>query len=169
MNRINLLIIHPVCVCAALLALLAACSSTEPSPMGPLTKDMLEAAERQWEAHGSDSYNLTLQVEAARMETVVYDVVVRAGEIAGIKRNGQDILPEHTEDYSVPGLFRLLRLELRLMEMGANGTPDALAEVFARFDSQTGRLDRYRRTTSRSKHLRIQVLKYEPGATASKD
>ncbi|MBI2150866.1 MAG: hypothetical protein HYU27_09740 [Acidobacteria bacterium] len=137
--------------------------------MEPLTKDLLAAAERQWEAHGSDSYNLTLQVEAARMEKVVYDMVVRSGKIAAMKRNGQDIPPEHAEDYSISGLFHLLRQELRLMEKGADGTPDALAEVFARFDPQTGRLDRYRRTTIKNRFLRLQVLKYEVGATASND
>jgi hypothetical protein len=42
------------------------------------------------------------------MGEVVYDVVVHARRVTRINRDGQDILPEHTEDYSVAGLFRLL-------------------------------------------------------------
>jgi hypothetical protein len=161
MNRINLSNIHVVCVAAAFLTLLAACSSSNQTVMEPLTKGGLEAAERLWEARGSNSYDLVVRLEAARMETTVYDVVVRGGEIVSIKRNGQAVPLEYAEDYSVLGLFGQLRQELRLMER-SNGTPDALAELFARFDPDTGRLDRYRRTTSRRKHLRIEVLKYEP-------
>jgi hypothetical protein len=151
-----------LCV-AGLIALAAACSSKE-SRMEPLTLSALEAAEHRWETHGADSYRLVVRVEAARMQPVVYDVVARGGRVAGIKRDGQAIQLEHTEDYSVSGLFRLLRSELLLMERTPEGTPVALAQVFARFDPETGRLDNYRRTTSRRKHLRIQVVQYEPEA-----
>jgi hypothetical protein len=90
MNRTNLSSIHGLWI-AAVLALSASCSEN-PSPiMEPLTLGALEAAERQWEAHGSDSYHLVVRVEASRMSPTVLDVVVRDGKTAGIKRDGEPV------------------------------------------------------------------------------
>ena len=146
----------------SLFVLLSACSANQPR-MEPLTNSELETAERQWAANGSSSYHLVVRVNAARMSAVVYDVVARNGKIAAIKRDGQTIQPEGAEDYSISGLFRLLQQELRLMDRSPSGTPVALAEMFARFDPETGRLERYRRSTGQSSGtLKIEVLKYEP-------
>ena len=168
MNRINFWNIPALCV-AALLTLYA-CSLGEPL-MEPLTESRLDEAERQWKARRSDSYHLVVQVEASRMDTLVYDIQVRGGEIAGIKKNGQAIQPEHTEDYSISGLFRLMRLELTLRQKSPEGTPEALAELFAHFDQETGRLTRYRRSASgsrRTRTLKIQILNYEPDTAGLK-
>ncbi len=150
--------------CVLSLLALFGCWPTEPR-MEILTENRLAEAERLWKAHGSDSYHLVVQVEATFMTTMVYDVTVRGGEVVGIKKDGQPIQPEHTEDYSISGLFRLMRLEMGLTQKNADGTYEALAEVFAYFDPETGRVHKFRRTTSRSgktRTLRINVLNYEP-------
>jgi hypothetical protein len=134
--------------------------------MRPLTEAGLAAAKRQWESHGANSYHLLVRLHSSRMGEVVYDVVVHARRVTRIKRDGQDILPEHTADYSVAGLFRLLRQELQLVERNSSGTPNTLAVLSVHFDPETGRLDRYRRKTlKRAGGLRIEVLTFTPEAT----
>lgn len=146
---------------AALVLVLAACTTP---PMEPLTESALQAAEREWAAHGSDSYKLVVQVRAPRVAPAVYKLVVNGGEIASIARDdGQAVPLDEAHDYSIPGLFRLLRGDLRLADI-----PDAAdvppIDVRARFDRDTGRLVRYRRTvgTKRRRVLLIEVLQYEP-------
>jgi hypothetical protein len=131
--------------------------------MAPLTKTALEAAEHRWEAHGSGSYHLVVRVRAPRADPAVYDVVVKGGEVAGIERDGQAVPLVDTEDYSVSGLFHLLREDVRLVEVRPVGdTPPA--DLRVRFEAETGRLERYRRTvgSNRRRILQVEVLKYEP-------
>jgi hypothetical protein len=156
--------IHASCL-VVFLTLLTACAPQE-TPLRPLTEAGLAAAERQWESHGANSYQIVVRLHSARMGGVVYDVVVHARRVTSIKRDGQDILPEHTEDYSVVGLFRLLQQELHLVERHPSGTPNTLAVLSVHFDPGTGRLERYRRKTlKRAGGLRIEVLKFIPQAT----
>lgn len=159
---------HLVCGVAALSLLSAACSWLGPPPMEPLTKTALEAAEHRWEAHGSDSYHLVVRVRPPRdrytpSDPAVYDVVVKGGEVAGIERDGQAVPLVDTEDYSVSGLFHLLREDVRLVEVRpAGNTPPA--DLRVRFEAETGRLEQYRRTvgSNRQRILQVDVLKYEP-------
>lgn len=154
---------HLVCGVAAVSLLSAACSWLGPPPMEPLTERALEVAERRWEAHGSDSYHLVVRVRAPRADPAVYNVVVKGGEVASVERDGQAVPPVDTEDYSVSGLFHLLREDLRLVEVRPAGdTPPV--DLRVRFEAETGRLERYRRAVSsnRPRDLLIDVLKYEP-------
>ncbi len=157
---------YRVACVACLFVVLAACARKEPG-MEPLTQSVLDAAEQRWKARGTDSYHLVLKVEAARMEAVMYDIVTRGGEIVSMKRDGRPIQPEHAEDYSIAGLFRLMRLEMHLMDKKPEGVPITLAQMFARFDTATGRPDVYRRTTNKSKHLKISVVEFQPDAALS--
>ncbi|MBI2962796.1 MAG: hypothetical protein HYY35_03515 [Deltaproteobacteria bacterium] len=135
--------------------------------MEPLTESALAAAERRWEAHGSDSYHLVVRVRAPRTNPAVYDVVVAGGKVASTERDGRSVSPGETEDYSVSGLFRLLRRDLGLADVPhVRDTPPI--DLRAQFEAETGRLVRYRRTvgTARRRVLLIEVLKYEPLARA---
>jgi hypothetical protein len=143
---------------------LSACSASSPDVV-PLTASGLADAEARWEAAAPDSYRLSVRLKTARMEAVVYDLVVQDGGVLTAKRNGQATSPELARDYAVSGLFRLLRSELRITEPAANGLPNAKAELFVRFEPQTGRLQRYRRaTTRRATGLAIEVLEYTAGS-----
>lgn len=148
---------------ALTLLLLAACPSPGPPPMEPLTGSALEAAERRWEAHGSGSYHLVVRVRAPRANPAVYDVVVAGGKVARTERDGRSVPPGETDDYSVPGLFSLLRKDLGLIDVPEmRDTPPI--DLRARFEAETGRLVRYRRTvgSARRRVLLIEVLEYEP-------
>ena len=153
---------------AAVWLALSGCSALGPPPMEPLTARTLEAAQRRWEARGSDSYRLVVQVRAPRFKLVVYDLVVASGRVVEITRDGERIQPEDARhyDYSVSGLFDLLRGDLRLADVQPIGDTPAV-DLRARFDPETGRLVRYRRTVgaARRRVLMVEVLDYEPSAS----
>ncbi|MEW6268492.1 MAG: hypothetical protein AB1689_04250 [Thermodesulfobacteriota bacterium] len=149
---------------AAVLAL-AGCSSLGPPPMEPLTAATLEAAQRRWQAHGSDAYHLVVRVRAPRFEPAVYDLVVAGGEPVEVARNGEPLRREDAarHDYSVSGLFELLRDDLSLTAVRRVGDTPPI-DLRARFEPETGRLVRYRRTvgTARRRVLLVEVLAFEP-------
>jgi hypothetical protein len=133
--------------------------------MEPLTAETLAEAEQRWEARGSDSYHLVVRVRAPRFAVAVYDVVVAGGALVEIERDGRAIGPAdaHHYDYSVSGLFGLLREDLRLAGVRPIGdTPPV--DLRARFEPDTGRLVRYRRTvgSARRRVLMVEVLEYRP-------
>ena len=150
---------------AAVAVLLSGCFLLGQPPMQPLTAKALEEAQHRWEAHGADSYHLVVRVRAPRLDVAVYDVVVVGGELAKVERNGQAVQREdtHRYDYSVSGLFALLREDLRLTEVPAVGDVPPL-DLRAHFEPETGRLTQYRRTvgSARRRVLLVEVLEYQP-------
>lgn len=150
---------------AVLALLLAGCSALGPPPMQPLTAQTLEEAQHLWEARGSDSYHLVVRVRAPRFDVAVYDVVVAGGKVVRIEHDGEDVRPEDAShyDYSVSGLFALLRQDLRLADVPPVGDTPPL-DLRARFEPETGRLVRYRRTvgSARRRVLLVEVLEYQP-------
>ena len=153
---------------AAVVVVLSGCFLLGQPPMQPLTARALEKAQHRWEAHGADSYHLVVRVRAPRFDVEVYDVVVAGGELAKVERNGQDVRREDVRhyDYSVPGLFALLREDLRLADVPAVGDVPPL-DLRAHFEPETGRLMQYRRTvgSARRRVLLVEVLEYQPLAT----
>lgn len=151
-----------------ILLLLAGCSTLGPPPMEPLTEASLAAAHQRWEAHGSDTYRLLVRVRPPRADPEEYVVSVAGGAVVDVVRDGaildRDDATQH--DYSMPGLFALLREDLRWTAVDPVGDVPAV-DVRAYFDPATGRLVRYRRTvgTAKRRVLLIEVLAYRPAAT----
>ena len=153
---------------AVLVLALSGCALLGPPPMEPLTPTSLEAARQRWEAHGSESYHLVVRVRAPRFQPAVYDVTVVRGTIAAIERDGERVdAGGGSSDYSVAGLFELLREDLRLTDVRPVGDTPPI-DLRASFEPETGRLVRYRRTvgSERRRVLLVEVLEYEPLATA---
>jgi len=154
---------------AAVVLVLAGCAPLGPPPMEPVTATTLAEAERRWEASGVGSYRLVVRVRAPRFAVAVYEVVVADGRLVAVARDGRSIAPEDARhyDYSVAGLFRLMRDDLRLADVPRIGdTPPV--DLRARFAPDTGRLVRYRRTvgSARRRVLMVEVLEYRPGEPA---
>ena len=100
-----------------------------------------------------------------RVEKEQFQVTVRAGQVAMLRRNGRDISPTREQDYSIDGLFRILHQEMGLVEKPALlGAPEGYsAYPMARFDDKTGRLIEYRRTVGgTSNTIDIRVLEFKP-------
>jgi hypothetical protein len=145
--------------------LLSSCSVLGPPPMEPLSADAIGEAESRWRANGVESYHLVVRVRAPRLEAVVYDLVVVAGRPIAIERNGVAVRSEDANhhDYSVAGLFGMLRQDLHLADVRPTGNVPAI-DLRARFEGETGRLLRYRRTVgaARRRVLLVEALRYEP-------
>lgn len=152
---------------SAVILLLSGCAGLGSPPMEPLTADGLAAAQRRWAAAGTDTYRLVVRVRAPRFAAALYDVVVASGQVVAIAHDGVAMRPEDAaHDYSVPGLFALLREDLRLLDVPHVGDVPPL-DLRARFEPESGRLVRYRRTvgSDRRRVLLVEVVDYEPLAT----
>ena len=100
-----------------------------------------------------------------RVEDGVFEALVRAGQVVSLKRNGQVILPERGQDYSIRGLFRMLEQELALAQQPSllGAPPGYAAHLLVRFNTENGRLERYSRTvTGSGSNIEIAILEFEP-------
>ncbi len=139
--------------------------STGCSRLDVLTEETLLDAEARWRTNTPGLYRVVVEMSGERVETGIFDALVRDGQVVSLKRNDQVILPDGAQDYSIGGLFRLLGQELALAEQPSLlGAPAGYAaHLLARFDSETGRLERYRRTvTGVNNNIEITILEFEP-------
>ena len=145
----------------AVLALLAlvACSG-----MSALTDMSLRDAEEKWVMSKIMSYRLVVEMEGDRVEREEFEVVVRDGAVASLKRNGQATTSAASQDYSMNGLLKILHQEMGLAEKPSvlGALAGYSAYLMARFDETTGRLLRYRRTVGgASNTIDITVREFE--------
>ena len=135
------------------------------SRLDVLTDEVLRDAEARWNANAPGFYRIVVEMTGGRVESGVFETLVRQGQVVSLKRNGQVILPEGAEDYSIRGLFRILEQELALAQQPSllGAPPGYSAHLMVRFDSDNGRLERYRRTvTGVDNNIEIAILVFEP-------
>ncbi len=137
------------------------------SGLNTLTPQMIDQAEKQWNASKPASYRLVVTMVGDRLEKSEYDVQVENGVVTSLTRNGGAVNSFQGQDYSMDGLFKIIREEMDLsttpMKLGA---PEGYtAYLMANFDSTTGRLLKYRRSVGGvSNSIDIVVQTYEPRA-----
>ncbi len=154
--------------------LVSACAALGPPPMEPVNAGALDAAEGRWRAHHAAAYHLVVSVRAPRFEPAVYELDVADGRPVGGTRNGDPLGPADVahHDYSIEGLFALLRSDLALNAVTADGDTPPI-DLRASFEPGSGRLIRYRRTvgSSRRRVLLVEVVRYEElsGARVASD
>jgi hypothetical protein len=130
-----------------------------------LSAQAIDDAERRWAEHGSLSYSMVLEFAGDRMETSLYRVAVSGGSVDTLLRDGVPASSESRSEYSVRGLFGVLRRELAMAERPALLGAPAGYRVYlrARFEPITGRLDRYDRSVGgASNRITIRVLEFSP-------
>jgi hypothetical protein len=142
--------------------LLASCSG-----LSTLTPQMIDQAQKQWDASKPASYRLVVTMGGDRLEKSEYDVRVENGIVTGLTRNGKAVNSFQGQDYSMDGLFTIIREEMELantpVKLGA-GSGHA-AYLMADFDSATGRLVKYRRAVGGGTNsIDIVVQTFEPQA-----
>jgi hypothetical protein len=138
------------------LLMLVSCSG-----LSTLTPAMLDEAETKWSAREPSSYSLVVSMEGDRVEHGDFDVRVESGVVTELKRNGQSVNVKSGQDYSMKGLFKMVREEMDLAKNPSLfGAPAGYsAYLMARFDSRTGGLLHYRRSVGGiSNSIDIQVL-----------
>jgi hypothetical protein len=127
---------------AVSLLFLSSCARLE-----PLTPELLQSAEQKWKGSHPPFYDLVVEMEGDRIERGRYDISVR-GSAVTIRRDGQVVIPAKPQDYSMEGWFRMLHQEL---DLASNpillGAPSGYsAYPMARFDKETGQLQKFQRT-----------------------
>jgi hypothetical protein len=141
---------------------LASCSG-----LSTLTPQMIDQAEKKWDASKPASYHLMVTMSGDRLEKSEYDVLVENGTVTRLTRNGKAVNSFQGQDYSMDGLFRIIREEMELsstpMKLGA---PEGYtAYLMADFDKATGRLLKYRRSVGGATNsIDIVVQSFEPRA-----
>jgi hypothetical protein len=140
------------------LILLASCSG-----LSTITPEMVDQAEAKWNAGKPASYRLVVAMEGDRVERGEFQVLVEKGIVTSLKRNGEPVNLKSGEDYSMDGLFKMIRNEMDLARNPATfGAPAGYsAYLMASFD-RTGRLKQYRRAVGGiSNSIDVQVLSFE--------
>jgi hypothetical protein len=137
------------------------------SGLSTLTPAMLDEAEAKWKTAKPSSYRLVVAMEGDKVERGEFDVRVEGGVVTEIKRNGEAVNLKAGQDYSMEGLFRIIREEIDLAKNPAllGGQPGYSVYLMARFDNRTGGLLHYRRSVGgTSNSIEIEVLKFESGS-----
>jgi hypothetical protein len=134
------------------------------SGLSTLTVPALDEAQASWNAGKPPSYRLVISMEGDRVERGEFDVEVQNGNVTSLKRNGEVVKPTEAQDYSMDGLFKIIREEMDLAKNPSLfGAPAGYsAYLMARF-SRTGALEHYTRAVGGiSNSIDIQVLSFEP-------
>jgi len=136
------------------------------SGLSPLTPQMIDQAEKQWNASKPASYRLVVTMSGDRLEKSEYEVRVENGTVTRLTRNGQAVNSFQGQDYSMDGLFSIIREEMDLSSTpGKLGAPEGYtAYLMADFDNATGRLLKYRRSVGggANNSIDIVVQSFEP-------
>ena len=133
------------------------------SRLDTLTPEILDQAEQNWKAHQPAAYRLVIEMSGDRVETGRFEAAIRSGEVVSLRRNGLVIMPGRGQDYSMDGLFQMLKQELGLAGKPAmlGAPPGYSVYPQTRFDDNTGRLIRYRRSVGgTSNAIEVKVLDY---------
>ena len=137
------------------------------SRLDTLTPEGLDQAEQKWKAHPPAAYRLVIEMSGDRVETGRFEAEILGGQVVSLRRNGLVITPGQGQDYSMEGLFQMLKQELALAEKPSMlGAPSGYS-VYAQalFDEDTGRLIRYSRSVGgTSNAVDIKVVEYEENA-----
>ena len=118
------------------------------SRLDTLTPQLLEQAQQKWKAHEPEAYHLVIEMSGDRVETGRFEAAIRGGQVVTLRRNGLGVTLQRGQDYSMEGLFQMLKQELGLAEKPAmlGAPPGYSVYPQAQFDDNTGRLLRYRRS-----------------------
>jgi hypothetical protein len=135
------------------------------SGLTTLTRQMIDDADKKWTASKPSSYRLKVVMSGDRLERGEYDVKVENGIVVSFSRNGQELKAAAGQEYSMDGLFGVVKQEFVLSEEPSKlGAPEGYkAYLMAQFDDATGGLVKYRRSVGGvSNSIDIVVEKYEP-------
>jgi hypothetical protein len=155
-------------VAGSLLAILAgtvlvAISKSERLP--EITMGDLDSAAARWGANGPRDYDL--DIEQTGVNPGQFHVEVRGGEVTDMKRDGQATRQHLWDDWSVPGLFSVIRrdVEACMPELNAKAKandPDG-PQVVPRgtFDPHDGHPTQYHRITPTGADAKWRVTKFE--------
>jgi hypothetical protein len=126
---------------------LAILVATRGEQLPEVTYAVLDDAKTRWDENGPRNYDLEIVQSGVNPGKV--QVEVRDGIVTQAFHNGQPLKPHTWDDWSVPGLFSIIRLDLDVCAKEAKQNPGGRPSIFSRgrFDSKYGYPLVYRRMT----------------------
>jgi hypothetical protein len=114
--------------------------------LAEVSYEILAAAKSRWQQRGVPNYDL--EIVQSGVNPGLVNVSVRDGIVEQASYNGRPLRQHSWDDWSVPGLFGVIRQDLDVCAT-ANHKAGSLAPVFSRgkFDAQYGYPLIYRRIT----------------------
>jgi hypothetical protein len=110
-----------------------------------MTAAAFEAAEARWSQRGPASYDMDLEGNFDLKGKL--HVEVRKGTVSAMTLDGQPEPPRLWDYYSVPGLFGIIRDDLKRNKASATNPENAVIQQ-AEFDAELGFPRRYQRSGS---------------------
>jgi len=130
-----------------------------------ITLEVLDAEVNCWAANGPRNYDL--DIEQTGVNPGTFHVEVRGGEVTEMKRDGRPTRQHLWDDWSVPGLFSVIRRDVDacMPELNAKaGNPDGPPIVpRGTFDPHDGHPTQYHRITPTGADAKWRVTKFEAG------
>ncbi len=110
-----------------------------------MTSSDFEAARQRWQRHGPASYDMDIEQSLGVSGKI--HVEVRKGQVTAMTINGEPAAPRLWDNWSVPGLFDIIRMDVNRNDAVVNA-PDQPIPVFqqAEFDPINGLPRIYRRS-----------------------
>lgn len=110
-----------------------------------MTSSDFEAARQLWQRHGPASYDMDIEQSLGLSGKI--HVEVRKGQVTAMTINGEPAAPRLWDNWSVPGLFEIIRMDVNRNDAVVNA-PEQPIPVFqqAEFDPANGLPRVYRRS-----------------------
>jgi hypothetical protein len=106
----------------AIVGLIVIAIATRGKELPPITFELLDAAASRWSANSPNDYDM--EIELTGINPGVAHVEVRHGNVTAMTLNGRPTKPHIWDDWSVPGLFTIIRRDLEVC-MAPRGTVTA--------------------------------------------
>ncbi len=96
----------------AIVGTIAIVVSMRAKELPPITFEILDAAVSRWSANGPADYDM--DIEQSGVNPALYHVEVRHGNVVAMTMNNRPTPPHTWDDWSVPGLFTIIRRDLEV-------------------------------------------------------
>lgn len=161
----------------AIAGVIAVLALSRREPLPAITMDQLNAAAQRWATSGPASYDLDLEQTGVNPGKI--HVEVRRGEVTAMTLNGHPTRQHLWDDWSVPGIFAVIRRDVEVCMPALNvkaqqkaaadgqnpeGSAGSAPPVFPRglFDPHYGYPLQYHRITPTGTDASWRVTKFTP-------
>jgi hypothetical protein len=154
----------------AILGIVAALYFSRGTQLPPITFEILDAAVKRWSENGPQDYEF--DAELTGVNPSIVHVEAKNGQVTAMTMNGRPTKPHTWDDWSVPGLFGVIRrdLEVCMNPKNQNKQVDgadanaAQAEVVVprgTFDPKLGYPEQYHRVTPTGRDAKWRITRFQ--------
>ncbi len=147
----------------AIVGLIVVVVATRGKELPPITTEILDAASNRWGEKGPPDYDMDLELTG--VNPGVAHIEVRGGNVRRMLHNDHETRPHTWDDWSVPGLFGVIRRDLEVCMARGDRKADEMAQaepVVPRgvFDAELGYPRQYHRVTPTGADAKWRITKF---------